>query len=37
MEIAGYCGHPAMAIILYKNVWPLLERPQARKARKRNY
>ena len=22
MDIAGYCGHPASAIVLYKNVWP---------------
>ena len=33
MEIAGYCGHPAMAILLYKNVWPdpgnLIERLEA--------
>jgi len=33
MEIAGFCGHPAMAIILYKNVWPdpanLIERLEA--------
>jgi len=22
MDIAGYCGHPASGIVLYKNVWP---------------